>query len=77
MTSQRVRVKLRADWLPAPATYLQTCWVDKHGKVWCPGPRNIHGKKKHSFGVYPEVGDECPICGAVVTEAIFGVGGGR
>lgn len=54
------------------------CWIDIKRRVWCPIQGTAYHKgKRHCFGVYPEVGDECPICGAVVTEAVFGVGGGR
>jgi hypothetical protein len=57
--------------------YRHICNRDQNGRFWCPAGSVIHKGEKHSFGVYPEVGDECPICGAIVTEAVFGVGGGR
>jgi hypothetical protein len=31
-------------------------------------------KKRHDFGVYPQIGDKCPNCGAVVIESQMGIG---
>lgn len=73
----RVVVKVPAPWISPTSGLPYICWRDKKGRVWCPAGSVIHKGKKHSFGVYPEVGDECSLCGAVVTEAVFGVGGGR